>query len=422
MLLQESIVREYGAITTAAVKSLAIRKTRSFLSILGIVCGVAALFAMISVGEGARQKTLRGIEALGTKNIIIKAKQLSDQQRTEAQAKLSMGLSERDIRTIEYTVSSVEAISAIREQQANVLANHQNSNTGVLAVSANYLTVRNLRLASGRFIGHHDTERGLPVAVLGGDVAREFANDGRLGGKVIINGIIHTVIGILGKSAKKDEGKNDQGQSAISGRNHDQLIFIPLSSREQDCDVYEDNAFSEIIIRIRKLDKVESSAAVIERILTTTHHQAQDYSLVLPLQLLDRAKEAQKTFDIVLGAIASISLLVGGIGIMNVMLASVSERQREIGIRRAIGANRRQILIQFLAEALVLTLVGGLLGLASGVAIVVVIGVYSGLAIAIVPWSLLLSLFMATLVGIFSGSYPAMTASRLNPIEALRGG
>nr|VFK21793.1 MAG: putative ABC transport system permease protein [Candidatus Kentron sp. LPFa] len=402
------------AIAIGSIKSLVIRKTRSALSILGIVCGVAALFAMISVGEGARQKTLRGIEALGTRNIIVKAKQLSDQQRAEAQAKLSMGLCQQDIRSIEYTVSSVEAISAIREQSLDVLANRQNSNTEVLAVSANYLTVRNLRLASGRFIGHYDTERGLPVAVLGGDVAREFANDGRIGGKVIIDGTIHTVIGILNKSGKKDEGKNDQGQAAISGRNHDQLIFIPLSSREQDCGVYEDNALSEIIIRIRKLDKVESSAAVIERILATTHHQAEDYTLVLPLQLLERAKEAQKTFDIVLGAIASISLLVGGIGIMNVMLASVSERQREIGIRRAIGANRRQILIQFLAEAIILTLVGGLLGL--------LIGVYSGLEIAIVPWSLLLSLFMATLVGIFSGSYPAMTASRLNPIEALRGG
>nr|VFJ45070.1 MAG: FtsX-like permease family protein [Candidatus Kentron sp. DK]VFJ52635.1 MAG: FtsX-like permease family protein [Candidatus Kentron sp. DK] len=199
------------------------------------------------------------------------------------------------------------------------------------------------------------------------------------------------------------------------------MILIPLPRREQDCGVYGSDAFSEIIIRIRKLDEVRSSAAVIERIIKATHHQARDYSLVLPLQLLDRAKEAQRTFNIVLGVIASISLLVGGIGIMNVMLASVSERQREIGIRRAIGANRRQILIRFLAEALMLTLVGGLLGLVIGVVIVIVIGVYSGLDIAIVPWSLLLSLFMASLVCILSGSYPAMTASRLNPIEALRG-
>ncbi len=404
-----------------ATRSLMQHKLRSFLSVLGIVCGVMAVLSMISIGEGAKQEVVQQIEQLGTRNIYLKAVNLTSDQRHKARERLSTGLTHRDVKRILTGCRDVHLAAALKEITATVTDTPGEISPQVVAASASYGEIQNLVLSRGRFISALDALQKNMVCVLGNDVAERMGVQGKPGQYVRIENHLFRVVGILNPFHRKESKAG-----TIAVRNYNEMIFIPLgtesnlvrpASREQRS---SDQGLSEVVIQVHRTDQVLSTAKIVNRIVQVTHNNVKDYQMIIPRELLQQAQKTQRTFNIVLGAIAGVSLLVGGIGIMNIMLATVTERIREIGIRRAVGANRSNIITQFLVEAVILTFTGGLIGIAAGIGAVAVIATLSGWHIAITPWAIAAPLVMSILAGIFFGLYPAVQASRMDPVAALR--
>jgi putative ABC transport system permease protein len=406
-----------------ALRSLMHQKLRSFLSVLGVVCGVMAVVAMISIGEGAKRETIGQIEQLGTRNIYIKAIALTADQAAKARERLSLGLTAADRQRIENGCAGVEKIAGLREIRTSILGLPREMTPQVVACSSNYAQLLGMHISAGRFIAPQDLLSQNLVCVLGSEVARQLKDLGRPGRFIRIQDNVFKVVGILTRVERRT-GRS----SAVAARNYNEMVFVPLDT----AGVLEDRGpnrepragtpgqLSEIVVRVAPAQDVATTARVVERIMDVAHHAIQDYQLVVPLELLRQAQRTQRTFNLVLGAIAAISLLVGGIGIMNIMLATVSERTREIGIRRAVGATRRHILVQFLLEAVMLTVSGGVIGLLCGLCAVGAISLLAGWPAAVSLWAVVLPLIMSLLVGIFFGLYPARQASRVDPIVALR--
>jgi putative ABC transport system permease protein len=274
-----------------------------------------------------------------------------------------------------------------------------------------------LHLDEGRFIADGDVLQRNLVCVLGAEVARALGKHGHVGQTVRIENLEYHVVGVLGTKSWIS-GKN----SALTTRNLNKTIFIPLGTESAlpKQITNKNDGLTEIILQIDHRKQSVEALPVLKRILEINHGGIEDYQIVIPQELLHQADRTQQTFNLVLGSIAAISLLVGGIGIMNIMLATVSERTREIGIRRAVGANKTHIVVQFLMETLLLTLSGAILGIVVGICFSVLISAFAGWNTIVKPWSILLSLSMATGVGLFSGLYPAFKAAAMNPIKALR--
>ena len=379
------------------VKNLLLHKLRSFLTMLGLVFGVGSVIAMLAIGEGASRDALERIRKLGSHNIMLLSKKPpEDRNSQQKRAWFSIyGLLYADAERIAATVPSVDKVVPFKS----------------LVKPARYRgRAEDLRVIAS-------------VAVLTEWGARKMlANEHALGETLTIDGNTYRVIGIV----KSEGGDSESGDTPDSRSD----VYIPIAAaRQRYGDVFfrrtngasirEKVELHGIIARVRDERDVEPTAKAVERILETSH-KSKDYAINVPLQLLKQAEATKRTFSIVLGAIAGISLLVGGIGIMNIMLASVTERTREIGIRRAIGARRSQIVMQFLIEALVLSVFGGLIGMALGLAIPLLVTAFAGMPTVVTPWSLVLSFGISVGVGIGFGIYPAMRASKLDPIIALR--
>ncbi len=404
-----------------AIRSLRQHKLRSLLSVLGIVCGVMAVLSMISIGEGAKQELVGQIEQLGTRNIYLKAVRLTPDQQRKARAGLSAGLTLRDITQIQNGVPGVERVAALKEISATIPDIRGEVSPQTVAIAAAYGSIQNLELFQGRFIGPMDVQQKHMVCVLGSAVAAGLGVRGKLGQYVRIENHLFRIIGILGRFHRKDPKVK-----AIAVRNYNEMIFIPLGTESSLIrpgnreTMDEERGLSEIIIQVHHMDQVLNTANVVERIVQVTHNNVKDYQMVIPRELLQQAQKTQRTFNMVLGAIAGVSLLVGGIGIMNIMLATVTERTREIGIRRAVGANRYDIVVQFLVEAVILTFTGGLIGIVAGIGAVAMIAHLSGWHTLITPWAITAPLVMSVLAGLFFGLYPAVQAARMDPVAALR--
>jgi putative ABC transport system permease protein len=406
-----------------ALRSLMHQKLRSLLSVLGVVCGVMAVVAMISIGEGAKRETIRQIEQLGTRNIFIKAIALTEDQAAKAREGLSRGLTEADLQRIETGCPEVEGIASLREIRASLIGLPREMTPQVVACSANYAELLGMQISAGRYIAPQDLRSRNLVCVLGSTVARQLEDLGRPGRFIRIADGLYKVVGILTRVEHRTGGA-----STVSTRDYNEMVFVPLEtaaalgsrdpSREKTADAQ--GRLSEIVVRVARTEDVSTTARLVERIMDVAHHHIQDYQVVVPLELLRQARRTQRTFNLVLGAIAAISLLVGGIGIMNIMLATVSERTREIGIRRAVGATRRHILVQFLLEAVMLTVSGGVIGIFCGLCAVGAISWLAGWRVAVSLWAVALPVVMSFLVGVFFGLYPARQAARVDPIEALR--
>jgi putative ABC transport system permease protein len=406
-----------------ALRSLIHQKLRSLLSVLGVVCGVMAVVAMISIGEGAKRETISQIEQLGTQNIYIKAIALTADQAARARERLSQGLTVADLRRIENGCATVEKIACLREIRTSIIGLPLEMTPQVVACSANYVQLLGMHISAGRFIAPQDLLSRNQVCVLGSEVARQLEGFGRPGQFIRFENNLFKVVGILTR-IERQTGRS----STVATRNYNEMVFVPLDtagvldgqrpSREKR--VGTAGQLSEIVVRVAQAQDVSTTARLLERIMDVAHHHIQDYQLVVPLELLRQAERTQRTFNLVLGAIAAISLLVGGIGIMNIMLATVSERTREIGIRRAVGATRRHILVQFLLEAVMLTVSGGVIGLFCGLFAVGAISWLAGWRVAVSLWAVALPVVMSFLVGVFFGLYPARQASRVDPIVALR--
>jgi putative ABC transport system permease protein len=406
------------------IKTLLLHKLRSLLTMLGVVFGVGSVVAMLAVGEGASKQALEQIRNLGSHNIIISSVKPTEEQAGGA-ARVRMviyGLTYEDVERIAVGFPNVARTAAAKVVRKDGRLGSRTLELRVVGTTPTWFELVRRPVVAGRTLTELDVQRSANVAVLTEYGARRLlAAANTIGQDIRIGGETFDIIGII-------QSADGEGTMQTPDRNVD--AYIPLSvARQRFGDVVvrrsagsqerEMVELHEIIIEARKLADVEPLAAGLEHMLRH-HHLKGDYRISVPLALLRQAEATKRTFNIVLGSIAGISLLVGGIGIMNIMLASVTERTREIGIRRAIGAKRRQIIGQFLIETVVLSVAGGFMGVALGFVLPLLITRVAGMPTVITTWSVLLSLTISVGIGIVFGLYPAARAARLNPIEALR--
>jgi len=393
-----------------SVQGLKEHKTRSFLTMLGIIFGVAAVISMLAIGEGARRKTLSQIQSLGLKNIIIQNK--AETENSDKSSAFQLSLADRD--AITSILPTVVRSAPVVEEKYEVSSANRFMEVTVTGTEPAYFQLLNLHLSRGAFFTERDNRFYQRVCVIGAEVAATlFPTENPLGKYLKIENHWFMVIGILYYQPVSVAGNTEVNQNTH--------VFIPVrTSIVRFTRGPQKSELDEIIVEINDSKYVVSSAGFIERILFRRHNKENNFKLIVPEQLLRQSEETQKIFNIVMGAIAGISLLVGGIGIMNIMLASVLERTREIGIRRSLGATKLDIRNQFLIEAIILSLVGGVIGILIGYGLTFIVTLYSDWETAVSLWSVILSFGVSSLVGILFGYYPAKKAAELNPIEALR--
>ena len=413
------------------IKTIWLHKLRSFLTALGVVFGVASVVAMLAIGEGASHEAQEQIRKLGSQNIILHSVKPPDGQGSSGESRSMIseyGITLRDIEQIRQTVPSIRVVVPSRYISENIWNLDRSVDGHVMGVLPIYPEMRNRRILQGRFFNDMEMKDNLPVCVINETVAaRLFQLSTPVGKSVRVKGFYYKVIGII-----QDEGA-PVGTDASGGDHSAQAqaqIMIPFTTlMDQYGEVFyrfrtgsfeaEKVQFHEAVIRVDDVNKVESRAEAI-RHLMTSNHKKEDWRIIVPVELLKQAERTKQIFSIVLGSIAAISLLVGGIGIMNIMLASVTERTREIGIRRALGARQNDIVVQFLIETVLLAGVGGVLGVALGLSIPLAVTKFAGVTTVIKMWSPILAFSISVLTGIAFGIYPARRAAMMNPVEALR--
>jgi len=403
-----------------ALQNLALRKLRSFLTMLGMIFGVAAVVSMLSIGAGAQQQVLSVIEQLGVRNLIIEAKDIPDSTELAKLRKISPGLTRQDLRVIRANISGLTTTSARKRiTPANTLPKPRQDMPVIYGVAPSYQDIAGLRIVAGRFFDEVENENAMPVCVLG-EGAREnlFPQMDAVGRNIKINEQWFRIIGVLGPQLT--------AQSELTGlkaQDLNNLIYAPLESvnfRLEDRMSYLRDEIDALYLQLEKAEDSSLIAGIVRGILNSSHRNAGDFALVVPAQLLAEQKRTQQIFEMVMVAIASISLLVGGIGIMNIMLASILERTHEIGVRRAVGARKADILRQFLVEAMLISFVGGLLGIGCGFGISRLVAIMAGWSTIVTMNSILLAFLVSVSVGLIFGIYPAAKAARLDPVEALR--
>ncbi len=406
----------FAAMLRVAMQGVLLHKLRSFLSVLGIVFGIGAIIAMLAIGAGAKQELLEQISLLGTNTITIKAVAPSEEPLERGDAQRSEGLTEGDVERIAQVSPFIQAIAPAHLLTLPTQYQQQTAQADIVGTTPAYRQSGNLSLHSGRFLTETDLADASQVCVIGDDVRQAlFAFQPPLGELIKIRNEWFQVVGVLG-NRQLDPTK----QAMIRMRNVNRQVIIPLSTSAMFGQTQERHRIEEIAIRVDDARNVDAAARLIRAALTRLHHGAQDYELIIPRELLRQSQQTQRVFNVVMGSIAGISLLVGGIGIMNIMLATVTERTREIGIRRAIGASQRMILLQFLIETLTLTLVGGILGIALGVGGAWLITAFARWRTVIAFDTILIACGVSAVIGLIFGLYPASQAARKHPIAALR--
>ena len=412
-----------------ALENLSSRRLRTGLSTLGMMFGVAAVIAMLSIGAGAERRALAMIERLGVNNVLLRSKEVPPSERAEARKK-SMGLSPRDVSAIREAVPHVALVSPkARIDAYKVIADGFKTQAKIWGVSHHHPETARINLEEGRFFDELDEQSHAQVCVIGAAVRRDlFVTGVAIGRFIKVNDVWLKVVGVLAADNPVDEPGGTGAASPLGGSTGDSDIFLPLSTLlhkfERDP---LDPPLAEIVVKLEGPPaggtvagvSPHESAAVISGLLGQLHGGVDDYEIVVPEALLAQSRETQRIFSIVMGCIAGISLLVGGIGIMNIMLASVFEQTREIGVRRAVGALRRDIRFQFLVESFLVAGLGGACGVLLGLFIASVVASYAGWPTVVTPLAIVLSTGVSGAVGLFSGLYPAIRASRLDPIEAL---
>jgi putative ABC transport system permease protein len=401
------------------LENLRAHTLRSLLTMLGMIFGVAAVVAMLSIGAGAQQEVMAFIEQLGVRNLIVEAREAPDQQALQKVRKLSAGLSFQDFRMIQANLEGITASSARKRfTPSKLLPRPQGDPPMVYGVSPGYTTIANLKVVAGRFFDDGETAAAAPVAVLGEAAASAlFGAEDPIGRHVKVNEQWFQVIGVAGPQLTV---QNDVGGLPAQDRNN--LIYVPLYSaifRLEDGQSRQKDEIDGVYLQLKSSDTITSSAALLRGLLNVSHREAGDFTIVSPAELLAEQRRTQRIFEMVMVAIASISLLVGGIGIMNIMLASVMERTREIGIRRAIGARRRDVVRQFLIETTIISLTGGVLGIVVGVGLSQAIGYLAGWSTIVTTSSIVLAFFVSVSIGLVFGLYPAVRAAGLDPVKAL---
>jgi putative ABC transport system permease protein len=388
-----------------AVRSLRAHRLRSGLSVLGVVCGVAAVVAMSSVGEGARRETLAQIEALGIETVTARPA-LAPSGGGGAALPLA------GVESLRRVVPGVVALAPVRVAELSADAGTRSKSATVLGTTPAYREALRLDVASGRFLADVDVKGAQRVAVIGASLARAlFPLSTPVGETLRLGGDFYRVVGVLeARTSPRARG------AALTTRDMNRVVIVPLTALDHGG---APDGADEIVLRAASADAVAPTAALTRSVLRRVSGAAA-VELVVPREILAQRRRTQRVFDVVTGAVAAISLLVGGIGIMNIMLASVAERTREVGVRRAIGARRKDVAAQFLVESALLSTGGSVPGLLLGVVGAWLIQRLAGWPVAVDPAMLVLALGAALLVGIAFGSYPAWRAASLSPMEALR--
>jgi len=409
-----------GSELKMGLASLFVHKLRSLLTMLGMIFGVGAVVAMLSITAGAQKEMMSYIDLLGVNNIIIEAKEAVDRNELQARRAISPGLTFRDYRAIAENVSGIEAATPRKRfKPLKVLPKTAQEQPTLIGVTSNYLNINSLKIVEGRFFNDEDDRKSAPVCVLGESAKVNLLGyDPAVGKYVKINDSWLQVIGVLAQQASGDS--DIEGVEVVNRNN---LVIAPLNTvmrRFEDNNSYLKDEIDGIYIKVKQnVDSIET-ANVVGAILTATHKDAGDFNVTVPAGLLEQKRRTQFIFSVVMICIAGISLLVGGIGIMNIMLATVLERTREIGIRRAIGARQADIIRQFLTEAVLISIIGGLIGILFGYTLSKVIAAAAGWQTDVTTASIAVAFGVSVGIGLLFGIYPAVQAAKLDPIEAIR--
>jgi putative ABC transport system permease protein len=413
------------------LRSLWLHRLRSLLTVLGIVFGVCSVIAMLAIGEGASYEAQEQIKSLGSQNIILRSVKPPEEQKVSDKASqsyvLAYGIAYKDVNRIQATIPGVTVVLPTRVLRDYVWNISRRVDCDVCGTVPWYPQMRNHRVAQGRFFNENDMDTQAGVCVLGAEmVPALFPLESPLGKHVRVGGDYYQVIGVMEAQGHGPKTEDSPEQTKPAAHR----MFIPLETarmrygdlmirRRSGSIEAERVELHELTVKVDKLERVTSVAEAIRQLMER-NHKKKDYQIDVPLEMLRRAERTKQIFNIVLGSIAAISLVVGGIGIMNIMLASVTERTREIGIRRALGARRRDIITQFLVETVLLSGAGGIIGVLLGVVIPFVVSHTAGMKTIITFWSPLLAFSISALVGVVFGIYPAMRAASMDPVEALR--
>ncbi len=416
------------------LKNLRLHKLRSLLTALGIILGVLAVILMVAIGNGAKQAAMEQMEQLGANNIVVRSVKPAESndasQRT--QRILEYGIKRSDELRLK-TLSKIQTIVALRDCEQKVVRGSIRAAANTIGTTPEFFAMMNRALERGRYFTTIDYDEQQSVCVLGSIAAQQlFPYSDPLGQTIQVGTggmatIMLTVVGVLEPTGLRP----DSAQGGIVNRNLDQDIYFPLTLAQ---DTFGDSIIrrqagamerkqielTEIWIKCADRNDVEELSLIVENTINNTHPTV-DFEVKAPIQILRQAEKLNRTFNLVMGGTAAVSLLVGGIGIMNIMLASVTERTKEVGIRRALGAKRRHITLQFLIETTVLSICGGLIGIGLGVGAAKALpALVSDYRTSVTTWSVMLSFIISAMIGIGFGLYPAIKAARMNPIEALR--
>jgi putative ABC transport system permease protein len=401
-----------------AIYGLRDHKFRSFLTMLGIIFGTASVITMISIGEGAKKQAMAKYQDLGVGNIIIRDKDFTDAELEQVRIKFSQGLSLEDIKAISNIVPGVVGVAPQSEIKLDAMFEDRSSKANVIGVIPDITGILNYRIDKGLFIDNDHYNKQLKVCVLGANIARElFRYEDPLGKNIKLGDQWFEVTGVLKTKALFTE---TIGELAARDLNND--VYIPLSTFGKR--IAKTNVLSselkQATVKMESSERLIESAEIIKSILSRRHFNNDDFSIIIPYELMEQEKKESRIYNLLLASIAAISLIVGGIGIMNIMLASVLERTREIGIRRALGGRRSDIMGQFVTEALTMSVSGGLMGVFIGVFLSLGIGLLTDVKTTLTLYSILIAFSFSVIVGITFGYLPARRAADLKPIESIR--
>jgi len=390
-------------------------KLRSCLTALGIIIGTSATITMMAVGAGAREQVAAQVRSLGT-NLLIVMPGNANQSGVRLGAGAAPSLTDEDTAAVDREIPSLQVISSVVNGNIQVVADAANWATSIYLVDVGYLEVRDWRVASGRAFDPDEAVRGAQVVLLGQTVARElFHDEDPIGREVRIKNVPFRVIGLLAK----------KGQSALN-KDQDDVLLVPLVAgrRVLGHNQVKSRAVAAILVKMREGLSMNKTEEDIRSLLRQRHQlqplQDDDFTIKNLSEVTSAQEAGARTLSILLASVALVSLATGGVGILNIMLVSVTERTREIGIRLAIGARRKQILWQFLLEAVGLSIFGGVAGVVVGFVAALIISQMAHWTLIVEPWSVPLAVASSVLVGVFFGSYPALRASMLDPVEAIR--
>lgn len=402
------------------LQNLVLHRLRSLLTMLGMIFGVAAVVSMLSIGAGARQKVMALISQMGVRNLIVEAKETTEWQAHSKIRKISPGLTFQDYRVIRDDVGDLVASTPRKRMTpSKTIPKSLEDVPAVYGVNPSYIEIAGLHLLEGRFFDQDEENRGASVCVLGAAAKSSlFGASNPIDQYLKVNEQWFRVIGVAGPQLS-----SRTEVAGLPAQDLNNIVYVPLNAailRLEDS--YSDvrDEIDGIYLNLRENADMPAAAQAVRAILNSSHHDAGDFSIIVPAELLAEQQRTERLFNVVMVAIASISLLVGGIGIMNIMLASILERTREIGVRRAVGARKSDIVRQFVVEAMLISFGGGIIGIAFGFAMSRLIALLAGWSTVVTTSSIALAFLVSISVGLVFGIYPATKAARLDPVEAIR--